>query len=102
DAYLTMGAGTRSVAPLVDVAVALDPDETYAGIPTADILERRLGRVPEGVAYLAAGAAVDLNERGPFGGEPGRLGDLLAEAGIDRAIIAPAAPPAGLARGAPP
>jgi hypothetical protein len=88
DAYLTMGAGTRSIAPLVDVAVALDPDETYAGVPTADILERRLGRVPDGVAYLAAGAAQDLNERGPYGGEPGRLGDLLGEAGIDRAIVA--------------
>ena len=63
DAYLSIGAGTRSLAPTVDVAVALDPDETYAGVRTADILERRLGRVPSGVAYLAVGAAIDLNER---------------------------------------
>src|SRR5690606_32674166 len=62
DAYLSIGAGTRSVAPDVDVAVALDPDETYAGVRTADILERRLGRVPNGLAYLAVGAAIDRNE----------------------------------------
>ena len=33
DAYLTMGAGTRAVAPLVDTAVAVEPDETYGGVP---------------------------------------------------------------------
>ena len=88
DAYLSLGAGTRALAPSVDVAVALDPDETYGGVRTADILQRRLGRVPEGIAYLAAGAASEANEDGPFGGRPGRLGDLLEEAGIGRAVIA--------------
>lgn len=88
DAYLTMGAGTRSVAPDVEVAVALDPDETYAGVRTADILQRRLGTVPDGVAYLAAGAAIDVNERSSFGGRPGRLGDLLDSEGVHRAVIA--------------
>src|SRR5690606_36979926 len=33
DAYLTMGAGTRAVAPDVDTAVAVEPDETYGGVP---------------------------------------------------------------------
>src|SRR3546814_10435989 len=50
DAYLTIGAGKRSIAPSVDVAVALDPDEIYAGVSTADILQRRLGAVPQGAA----------------------------------------------------
>ena len=102
DAYLSIGAGTRSLAPAVDVAVALDPDETYAGVRTADILQRRLGRVPDGVAYLAVGAAIDLNERGSFGGEPGRLGDLLAAAGIDRAAIANADAAEGFVSDEPP
>src|SRR3546814_201860 len=88
DAYLTIGAGTRSIAPSVDVAVALDPDEIYAGVSTADILQRRLGEVPEGVAYLAAGAAGDLNESSSFGAEPGLLGDQLSAAGVHRAVIA--------------
>jgi hypothetical protein len=88
DAYLSIGAGTRAIAPRVDVAVALDPDESYGGVHTADILERRLGRVPSGVAYLAVGAARDLNESSAFGAEPGRLGDLLAHAGVSRAVVA--------------
>ena len=102
DAYLSIGAGTRSLAPRVDVAVALDPDESYGGIRTADILQRRLGRVPDGVAYLAAGAAIDLNERGSFGGEPGRLGDLLAAAEVDRAVIANADAAEGFVSDEPP
>jgi hypothetical protein len=88
DAYLTLGAGTRALAPPVDAAVALDPDETYAGVRTADVLLRRIGRVPDGVAYLAAGAAQQRNADGPFGGEPGRLGELLERAGVGRAVVA--------------
>lgn len=88
DAYLSIGSGTRAVAPRVDVAVALDPDESYGGVRTEDILRRRLGRVPSGVAYLAAGAAADVNETSGFGAEPGLLGERLAEAGIRRAVIA--------------
>jgi len=88
DAYLTLGAGTRSLAPELDAAVALDPDETYAGVRTADLLLRRIGRVPDGIAYLAAGAAQRRNAEGPFGGEPGRLGEVLEEAAVGRAVVA--------------
>ncbi len=102
DAYLSIGAGTRALAPTVDVAVALDPNETYAGVRTAELLQRRLGRVPDGVAYLAAGAAIDRNEQGSFGGEPGRLGDLLAAAGVDRAVIANADAAEGFVSDEPP
>lgn len=87
-AYLTIGAGTRAVAPTVERAVALDPDETYEGVRAADILERRIGAVPAGAAYLAAGAAQDRNERSSFGAEPGLLGDLLEDASVRRAVIA--------------
>jgi hypothetical protein len=102
DAYLSIGAGTRAVAPRVDLAVALDPDESYGGVPTSDILLRRLGRVPAGVAYLAVGAAIDRNERSGFGAEPGRLGDLLEEAGIHRAVVANADAAEGFVSDEPP
>jgi hypothetical protein len=88
DAYLTLGAGTRAVAPLVDTAVAVDADETYGGVPASELLERRLGEVPPGIAYLAIGPAIDANEDSPFGAEVGSLGDRLAEAGVARAVVA--------------
>lgn len=102
DAYLSIGAGTRAVAPNVDVAVALDPDETYGGLRTEDILRRRLGRVPSGVAYLPVGAAIDRNQASRFGAEPGRLGDLLAAAGVRRAVVANADAAEGFVSDEPP
>lgn len=87
DAYLTIGAGTRAVAPVVDTAVAVEPDETYGGVPSAELLARRLGEVPDGIAYLGIGAAIDANVESAFGAEVGTLGDHLAAAGIDRAVI---------------
>jgi hypothetical protein len=88
EAYLTLSAGTRAVAPLLDTAVAVDRDETYGGVPTAEILERRLGYVPAGIAYLGMGAAVDANDNSAFGADVGTLGDALSDAGVDRAVIA--------------
>lgn len=102
DAYLSIGAGTRAIAPRVDVAVALDPDEVYSGVRTEDILRRRLGRVPEGVAYLSAGAAIDRNQASAFGAEPGRLGDLLEQADVSRAVIANADAAEGFVSDEPP
>lgn len=102
DGYLSIGAGSRAIAPEVDVAVAVDPDEYYAGVSTADILMRRLGRVPLGVAYLPVGTAIEINEGGPFGAKPGLLGDLLGEAGVARAVIANADAAEGFVSGEPP
>lgn len=102
DAYLSMGAGTRALAPRVDVAVALDAGESYGGVPTEEILRRRLGRVPAGVAYLAVGAATDRNETSGFGAKPGRLGDLLAGADVARTVIANADAAEGFVSDEPP
>jgi len=88
DAYLTLGAGTRAIAPRVDTAVAVDADETYGGVPASELVERRLGRVTPGIAYLAIGPAIDDNEHSPFGAEVGSLGDRLADAGVSRAVVA--------------
>ncbi|MDQ2649009.1 MAG: hypothetical protein M3Z03_05605 [Actinomycetota bacterium] len=102
DAYLSIGAGTRAIAPRVDPAVAVDPDEPYAGVPTAEILLRRLGKVPRGVTYLPVGAAIQRNANSSFGARPGRLGDLLAEGGVGRAVIANADAAEGFVSDAPP
>jgi hypothetical protein len=102
DAYLTIGAGTRAVAPVVDVAVALDPDELYGGLASREILDRRLGGVPDGIAYLAAGAAVDANDTSPYGATVGLLGDELAAAGVERAVIANADAAEGFVSDEPP
>jgi hypothetical protein len=88
DAYLTLGAGTRAIAPRVDTAVAVDADETYGGVPASELVERRLGHVTSGIAYLAIGPAIDANEHSPFGAEVGSLGDRLADAGVSRAVVA--------------
>lgn len=88
DAYLTLGAGTRAVAPRIDTAVAVEPDETYGGVPAGELLARRLGDMPDGIAYLGIGAAIDANESSAFGAEVGMLGDNLAAAGVRRAVVA--------------
>lgn len=87
-AYLTMGSGTRAVVPGVDTGVALNPDELHGGIPASELLARRLGRVLDGIAYIPVGATIDANATSPFAAEPGLLGDLLADAGVHRAVIA--------------
>jgi hypothetical protein len=88
DAYLSLGAGTRAVAPALDTALALDPGENYGGVPADQLVGRRLGPVPPGIAYLAVGPAVDLNEHSAFGADVGSLGDHLDGAGIARAVVA--------------
>jgi hypothetical protein len=88
DAYLSMGAGTRAVAPAVDPTVALGPDDRFGGEPAADVVGRRLGDVPPGIAYLGVGPATDANADSAFGADVGALGHRLAAAGVDRAVVA--------------
>jgi hypothetical protein len=102
DAYLTLGAGTRAVAPTAEAAVALDPGESYGGKPASEVIERRLGQPADGVAYVAIGGARDANERSAFGADVGLLGDRLAAAGVDRAVIANADADQGLRQDDPP
>lgn len=87
-AYLTLGAGTRAVVPGIDGGVALNPDELHGGVPAAEILKRRLGATPSGIAYIPVGATLDANAHSAYGAEPGLLGDLLAAHDVRRAVIA--------------
>ena len=101
-----MSAGTRAVAPptsasveteegeaigpsvAIDASVAVESDEVYLGVPASEILQRRLGHVPRGVVYLAAGAAREVNQASAYGATTGMLGRQLAAAGVRRAIVA--------------
>lgn len=87
-AYLTLGAGTRSVVPEVDTGVALNPDEMHGGVAAADLVRRRMGREVGGIAYIPVGATLQANADSPFASEPGTLGEALSEAGVRRAVIA--------------
>jgi hypothetical protein len=102
DAYLSIGAGTRAVAPGIDTAVAVEPDEAYGGVPAAELLERRLGDVPDGIAYLGIGGAIDANESSAYGAEVGALGEALEGAGVRRAVVANADAVEGFASLEPP
>ena len=57
-AYLTLGAGTRSVVPASDRGVALNPGEVHGGVPATELVRRRTGRPAEGIAYVPVGATI--------------------------------------------
>jgi hypothetical protein len=87
-AYLTMGAGTRALAPEQEAGLAVEAAEQVNGIAAAELLQRRLGETPTGMAYLPAGPTRDANDDTVFGAEIGLLGDRLQAAGIARAVVA--------------
>ena len=88
DAYLTIGAGTRALAPAEGGGVALEPDELFGGTEASTIIERRTGRQPTGPAYLNVAPATDRNARSSFGATVGDLGTALDDAGVERSVIA--------------
>lgn len=101
-AYLTLGAGTRSVVPDADKGVALNPDEVHGGVAAAELVRRRTGGAVDGIAYIPVGATMEANADSPFASEPGTLGQALHDAGINRAVIANADAAEGFPTDAPP
>ncbi|WP_421120070.1 hypothetical protein ACE2AJ_01575 [Aquihabitans daechungensis] len=101
-AYLTLGAGTRSVVPDVDTGVALNPGEVHGGVPASELVRRRTGRPVDGIAYIPVGATMEANADSPFDSDPGILGQALADAGIRRAVVANADAAEGFVSDAPP
>ncbi len=101
-AYLTLGAGTRSVVPDTDTGVALNPGEVHGGVPASELVHRRTGRAVDGIAYIPVGATMEANADSPFDSVPGSLGQSLADAGIHRAVIANADAAEGFDSDAPP
>ncbi|HWJ64945.1 MAG TPA: hypothetical protein VNS19_23450, partial [Acidimicrobiales bacterium] len=101
-AYLTLGAGTRSVVPDLDTGVALNPGEVHGGVAASELVRRRTGGAVEGIAYIPVGATMEANADSPFASEPGTLGQALADADIRRAVIANADAAEGFPSDAPP
>ena len=88
DAYLTIGAGTRALAPPRGGGVAVEPGESFGGAPAGALVERRVGREPEGPAYVNVAVAAERNAGSTYGATVGDLGEALAQEGVSRSVIA--------------
>lgn len=90
DAYLTMGAGSRSVGEPFTDGLVLAPDEPYLGEAAGGVFERRTGTALDDThaAALEWPKLLRLNDDEPFDSEPGLLAATLAEAGITAAVVA--------------
>jgi len=87
DAYLTMGAGTRALAP--GVGEAFEADEPYGAAPAGEVFARRTGIAPTGaVVHLEVASLRRANARTDYEARVGALGDELAANGVERAVIA--------------
>ena len=85
DAYLTIGAGTRSVGAN---GRAFGRDETLGRDTVAQIVQRRTGRPPTNdIVHIDIAHLAEENRDSQFGGRVGRLGSELEEAGIAAAVV---------------
>jgi hypothetical protein len=94
EAYATIGAANRAIAPGDLASLALAPDEPY-GLGTAgDEYLRYTGRPLEGAAgLLTIGGLQDANDDASFGAEVGRVGTMLVEEGFSVSVVANADQP---------
>ena len=88
DAYLSMSAGTRAVAPTLEPGAAFDAQESYGAVPAGEVFRRRTADRAKGIGYLSIGTAAEVNAASRYGARIGLLGDRLAEAEVARAVIA--------------
>jgi hypothetical protein len=87
--YATIGSGTKTVAPDAVAGLALGPDEPYENSTAAEVFERRTGTPLAGAAgHLRLATLESANDESVLGGELGLLGDALAEAEVDRGVVA--------------
>ncbi len=91
EAYLTLGTGTRAVAPKEVAGQVFNVDEPF-GITTAGDEHSRQQGVTGGadaeVVSLAWSLLQTANDAAEFGGSIGALGQALADAGVDRGVVA--------------
>ncbi|MEQ1787327.1 MAG: hypothetical protein ABL966_09760 [Acidimicrobiales bacterium] len=89
EAYLTMGAGTRAVAPKEVAGLSFQADEAFGLTTAGDEHARQHGTsVDAQVVSLGWTLLVSENEAAEFGGTIGALGQALDDAGVDRGVIA--------------
>lgn len=88
DAYLTIGAGARSIGDATVDGDELRPDADFAGEPAGGVYERRTGDEPRGSALaLSWPALVRANAAEPYDAVLGLLPKTLAAAGVSTAVI---------------
>ena len=97
DGYVTIGAGTRSVAHSSDDGECLETSEAFGDGTAQEELARRNGmataEIPDGsIACLAQHEIVSRNNGLLFNSQVSALGDALAAAGVNRAAIGNADP----------
>jgi hypothetical protein len=96
DGYTTLGAGGRARGPAIDGGAAFGVDEQVEGEgdgegdPAGVVFARRTGATPprRGVVSIVGPAIVSRNRPLPYDTEIGALADALAEAGIERGVVA--------------
>lgn len=89
EAYLTLGSGTRAVAPAALGGLSFDGLEPFGTGTAADEYARQQGTALEGdmatLSWVPLGKANDASD---FGAEIGSLGQALEDASIERGVVA--------------
>lgn len=89
EAYLTLGAGTRAVAPKELAGLAFQADEAFGLTTAGDEHARQQGTSTDAqVVSLGWTLLVGENEAAEFGGTIGALGQALDDAGVARGVVA--------------
>jgi len=89
DGYVTLGAGTRAVGDSLADGDNLGVDERFGSNRAGDVFTQRTGHKPgRGIVSLDQPRIVTANDARLYDAEIGALADALADAGVDRAVIA--------------
>ena len=91
EAYLTLGTGTRAVAPKEVAGQVFNVDEPFGVTTAGDEHARQHGAGAAADAEVVALGWTLLqtaNDAAEFGGTIGALGQALADAGVDRGVVA--------------
>jgi hypothetical protein len=88
--YATIGAGDKATSgKKADDSAAYDANDDVGGEPAEDLFARRTGlEVDSGLVHLGAPELTAANDASLWRARLGALGDALAVAGFDRAVIA--------------
>lgn len=89
EAYLSLGAGTRAVAPPLLAGLAFDGDEPIGVGTAAEEHARQRGRALRegGVTVLSWPLLLQENAAAEFDATLGALGQALADASVDRGVV---------------
>jgi hypothetical protein len=88
EAYLTLGTGTRAVAPREVAGLSFDADERFGpGLATDEHARQQGVHVDDHVLSLSWELLAEANDKAEFDGTIGTLGEALADAGIDRGVV---------------